>query len=108
MLKKEQEEPKLPQLKLALDSSLTRTRSQQNIAMSPSDTMKRSHIARKLHPNLPQILLNVALMDDSTKKIVVTSDFTVQDVIYAFAEKLGLWQTEYFFLAEKLANGSGI
>ena len=69
--------------------------------------MRKARIARKLAPDLPQIYLTINLIDDTSKKIIVTEDFTVQDVIYAFAEKLGLWQIDYFAISEKQKDGKG-
>lgn len=42
----------------------------------------------------------MGLVDGSTKKIIVSDNFTVQDVLIAYASKLGLWQVDFFSLAE--------
>ncbi len=51
--------------------------------------------------------LTMGLVDGSTKKIIVSDNFTVQDVLIAYASKLGLWQVDFFSLAESRPGKSG-
>jgi len=60
------------------------------------------------HPTdkLPQVILTLSLVDDTKKKLIVTDDFSIQDLIYCFADKLDLWQTEYFAISAMNVDGT--
>lgn len=53
------------------------------------------------------VTLTMGLVDGSTKKIIVSDEFTVQDVLIHFASKLGMWQVDFFSLAEARPDKAG-
>jgi len=65
----------------------------------PSKTLSKDHLA---------ITIQVELVDGSTsKKLQVSLDFTVLDVLQAFASKTDLWQYQFFQLAVINNDGTG-
>eukprot|EP01114_Cavostelium_apophysatum_P013698 TRINITY_DN3378_c0_g1_i4.p1 TRINITY_DN3378_c0_g1~~TRINITY_DN3378_c0_g1_i4.p1 ORF type:complete len:1255 (-),score=352.83 TRINITY_DN3378_c0_g1_i4:20-3784(-) len=61
---------------------------------------------RKPTDGLPRLFVSITLVDQSqTFKFMVTADYTIQELSYAFTQRINLWQTDYFNLAKIDSNG---
>eukprot|EP01119_Soliformovum_irregulare_P020537 TRINITY_DN6672_c0_g1_i1.p1 TRINITY_DN6672_c0_g1~~TRINITY_DN6672_c0_g1_i1.p1 ORF type:complete len:859 (-),score=298.15 TRINITY_DN6672_c0_g1_i1:9-2585(-) len=52
------------------------------------------------------IVYTVKSLDDTTKKMMLTPDFTVKDILMSFAEKIELWQSQYFSISIEDVDGN--
>lgn len=64
-----------------------------------------SYIPKQMVEKQVQKLINIYLVDKTRKKLAVSMDFSVQEVIDLFSSKLDLIQNEFFSLAEAKKNG---
>eukprot|EP01117_Protostelium_nocturnum_P012403 TRINITY_DN4578_c0_g1_i3.p1 TRINITY_DN4578_c0_g1~~TRINITY_DN4578_c0_g1_i3.p1 ORF type:complete len:1470 (-),score=651.05 TRINITY_DN4578_c0_g1_i3:52-4461(-) len=72
------------------------------------DPKRKGFTLKSPSSNMLQKTVQIELVDGSaSKKLNITDDFTVKDLIVSFAEKLDLWQIEYFQLCAENADGTG-
>eukprot|EP01114_Cavostelium_apophysatum_P012406 TRINITY_DN2769_c0_g1_i1.p1 TRINITY_DN2769_c0_g1~~TRINITY_DN2769_c0_g1_i1.p1 ORF type:complete len:1526 (+),score=453.87 TRINITY_DN2769_c0_g1_i1:244-4821(+) len=70
------------------------------------DPQRVNRDVRQPTEGLQQHILTMHLVDETKKKFIITDDFTIQDLVYLFADKLDLWQTEFFAVSSCNADGT--